>query len=175
MPKRRAKATATKSGPRYGFSSPVIASRIKDHNAAAELIIMIRDRDGVAMPENVVEAAKPKASPIHNVFPWDDKIAGHQWRLHLARNLCNSLRVIVENEEGEEVEERVLVHVEEPLVGYQEIDLVATDDSLSEKVMIRARQDLTEWLGRYHALEKRLPSLFRLAKTFAFQRVQKTG
>jgi hypothetical protein len=56
-------------------------------------------------PELVVEAAKPKASPLHDRFEWDNKKAGHEFRLIQARTL---LRVTVLNIGDKE---QRLVHV----------------------------------------------------------------
>lgn len=70
----------------------------------------IVERDGKIAPTELVEAARPKESPAHPAFEWDNKKAGEQWRVHQARNLIRVVRVTVE-----EREER-LVHVPRVIV-----------------------------------------------------------
>lgn len=64
----------------------------------------IYDRDGLLSPEVVVKEARKKSSPLHGSFDWDDKTAGHSWRLFQARKLIGRFRIHVE------VEPDVYVH-----------------------------------------------------------------
>ena len=36
--------------------------------------------DGVVIPSTVVKAARPKRSPIHNCFEWDNNVAARKYR-----------------------------------------------------------------------------------------------
>jgi hypothetical protein len=47
----------------------------------------IDERDGSITPEAVVAAARPKNSPLHQLFDWDNEVAGDKWRNHQARIL----------------------------------------------------------------------------------------
>ena len=49
---------------------------------------------GVLLPENVVEAARDEASPLHEHFQWDDGEAARQWRLEQARALIRTVRLV---------------------------------------------------------------------------------
>jgi hypothetical protein len=44
-------------------------------------------RDGCLRPTAVVSYARPKRSPLHDEFEWNDKVAGEQFRLQQARRL----------------------------------------------------------------------------------------
>ena len=48
---------------------------------------------GILRAVDVVEAARPDTSPLHQQFDWEDSEAAHKWRMHQARNL---IRVTVE-------------------------------------------------------------------------------
>jgi hypothetical protein len=48
---------------------------------------------GLLYASAVVKAAKPKRSPIHHRFDWDDTTAADSWRLEQARKLIVSVRV----------------------------------------------------------------------------------
>ena len=67
----------------------------------------IYEQTGSVKPSALVEAARPKTSPAHRGFTWDDKKAAHLRRLDEARNW---IRVIVVKASEDEQAER-LVHV----------------------------------------------------------------
>lgn len=62
---------------------------------AAELK-KIEDGQGRLTPEAVVKVAKSARHPLHGEFEWDNSIAGHRWRIQQARELINSVHVIIE-------------------------------------------------------------------------------
>ena len=48
-------------------------------------------RNGTLTPNRVLEAAKDKRTALHKYFEWDDKKAGHAYRLEQARQLIRSV------------------------------------------------------------------------------------
>lgn len=50
-------------------------------------------RGGRLTPEQVVADAKRKASPLHEMFEWDDAKAAHSFRIEQARSLIASVEV----------------------------------------------------------------------------------
>lgn len=70
------------------------------------------DHGGIKMlyASDVVESARPEDSPLHGEFEWNDKKAGHEYRLHQARKLIRAV-VVVENRDGKEVKEPIWVHI----------------------------------------------------------------
>lgn len=62
---------------------------------AARVIKDLEQRFGVVRPSTLVrEAAKP-THPLHDQFEWDDKKAGHQYRINQARQLIASVKVVM--------------------------------------------------------------------------------
>ena len=55
----------------------------------------LEDRDGKVTADSLVAAARDKRHPAHNDLPWDDKIAGHQYRLVVARQIIASVRIMI--------------------------------------------------------------------------------
>lgn len=51
-------------------------------------------RDGAVRASVLVEEARPKHSPVHDAFEWDDKKAGNEYRLHQARSWIRKVEVI---------------------------------------------------------------------------------
>jgi len=52
---------------------------------------------GEVKPSELVEAARPKDSPAHEGFEWDNKKAGQEYRLLQARQWIRRVEIIVED------------------------------------------------------------------------------
>lgn len=50
---------------------------------------------GQLIPEDVVEEATSRTSPLHGYFEWNNRVAGHEYRLIQARDLIRSVKVEV--------------------------------------------------------------------------------
>lgn len=57
----------------------------------------IYERDGGVRASVVVEEARPKRSPIHDEFEWDDAKAAHQYRLSTARRMIQVTPIKVDS------------------------------------------------------------------------------
>lgn len=58
----------------------------------------IERKHGVCHPAMLVKAAAKETSPLHGLFEWDDSEAARQWRVHQARRVINTLRVVVDDQ-----------------------------------------------------------------------------
>ena len=58
---------------------------------------------GRLVPEDIIQAARPRDHELHNEFEWDNRRAGHQHRLNQARNLIRLVRVelVTDDEVGQ--------------------------------------------------------------------------
>jgi hypothetical protein len=63
---------------------------------ATELARIAAESGGQLIPARVVEAARNPDSPLHDRFEWDDSAAAQAHRLHQARTLIRSVKMIVE-------------------------------------------------------------------------------
>lgn len=80
-----------------GKGRPARYDRAQTPEEIAEAIGRIEDKVGVGnlTPDAVVEAARPKAHPLHHRFEWDDSVAGHKYRLDQARALIRTRFAVV--------------------------------------------------------------------------------
>lgn len=44
--------------------------------------------------EQLIAAAKPKDSPLHDLLPWDDRAAAHEYRKEIASRILRSYHVV---------------------------------------------------------------------------------
>lgn len=66
-----------------------------DPQIAGQELAEMEAREGKIQPKNVVERARPKRSPLHGAFDWDDKRAAEKFRIEQARDLIRSIGVVV--------------------------------------------------------------------------------
>jgi hypothetical protein len=94
---------------------------------------------GELAAEKVVADAKDAKSPLHAYFDWDDSIAGHQWRLHQARELIRSVKIeVVHNERTVST----VRYVRDPRKasdeqGYCDIATLRTDKDVAREALSR--------------------------------------
>lgn len=125
---------------------------------AAELIKQAMDAlGGEATAEELVDYAKPKHSPIHHLFEWDNKTAGHLYRLDQARHWIRSVKVTYQAEDAEEKSgERaftaVYAHEDAPSRTYMPTGKVMSTEELAEQAMAEAESGLRGWQRRYQFL-----------------------
>lgn len=63
-----------------------------------EVVNKIYAEVGEVRPSALVEAARPKSSPAHNAFEWDDSKAGEEYRLIQARTWIRRIEIIVDDQ-----------------------------------------------------------------------------
>ena len=127
----------------------------------------LADDDGLIKPERVVEAARPKTSPIHDQFEWNNTEAAEKYRLLQASEL---IRVSVEIIDCGGNRDPVVVRAFTSLTtergengGYR-----ATVQVLSNKQM--REQMLADAIAELQAFERRYAILKELAEVFAASR-----
>jgi len=128
-------------------------------NAKAEdfgkVVNRLEKKHGVVSPEAVVEEARPKDSPIHEAFEWDDSVAAEKYRTDQARYGINHLRVIVKKG-ANATQSRAYVNV---VIGEQR-GYVATARAMSDEDM--AQQVLKDLEIRGNSLHREIVELRRL-------------
>jgi len=124
----------------------------------AELDAVQDAHDGLLRMEDVVAYAKDKATELHHQFDWDDRSAGHQYRLWQARKL---VAIYVETlvEDTDPVRTYVSLSTDRGEGGYRRTREVLSDAGWREQLLEDAIRDLERIRSRYS-------SLTTLAKVF---------
>ena len=136
-------------------------------NADAQQIGEAVERIGDQVtPDDVVDAARDTASPLHHLFEWDDTLAAVRWRRQEARNVLNHLAVVVTMPDG----------MQEPIKAFHSIAFETEDDGtarryvhvsvvkarpdIADDVIDRARDELESWQRRYRGYRDFFGSVF---------------
>ena len=72
-----------------------------------EQLETIYEKRGELTPDIVVTEASNKTHPLHDRFEWNDKLAGHQYRLHQASELIRKVKIVYREATEDEDERRV--------------------------------------------------------------------
>ncbi len=108
-------------------------------------ILKIKEKYGLTA-ENLIECAKNKNSPLHDVFNWNDKSAGHYWRMHQARLLINEVKIIVEDKELYAFENmKVNIGTPQEQHVYLGREEILSSASLRKQFVANALQKLKYW------------------------------
>jgi hypothetical protein len=78
-------------------------SRAVDPDDCGRVLKSIEKRDGLLTPEAVLKAAENPKNPLHDAFDWDDGVAARGWRIHQARAIIRSVRVVRTSEPPRQV------------------------------------------------------------------------
>lgn len=100
----------------------------------------------------LVDASRPKASPTHHLFNWDDTRAAELYRLDQAHKIIASIRVIFEDAPDEPLRAFPVV-VTRGKQGYYPMPKVLSDEHLTRALLDQAKADLVAWSNRYARLK----------------------
>ena len=99
---------------------------------------------GYSTTQALIDKARPKSSPIHNAFEWDDKVAAEEYRMGQSRVWHRKVRItIVENASVDSEPKRVRVvhvpHDESDGPGragrYVPVTLLRNDDEMFQRAL----------------------------------------
>jgi hypothetical protein len=125
--------------------------------ALGETLDALKKSKGKFAARDVVNAARPTASPIHDLFEWNDAQAADKFREEQARGYIRSLVIVVEGRKGE---------VTMPVAvsfgsgdGYTSTEVVMSSAQLRARLIQQALDEAEAWRDRYRHLRE-LGSVF---------------
>lgn len=141
-----------------------------NNKVVSELKKIANANGGILRPDEVVEAARPVASPLHAQFEWDDTRAAQQHRLWQARMLIRVCVQVLPSADGD-IEERVWVSLkrDRQTTGYRPLVDVLSDEQLRDELLSEALETLEYWQEKYGRLEE-LAGVFREIRKVRAQR-----
>ena len=72
-----------------------LSKTITQQQIVSDELIALHKKHKTLSPSIIVQSAKRKKSPLHNLFDWDDTEASQKWRLHQARILIVNAKITV--------------------------------------------------------------------------------
>ncbi len=137
-------------GSRYSGSVSIVGQELEKIRAV---------HNGLALPKEVIKAAKKKNSPLYRYFEWDDTTAAEKWRLEQAGSLVRAVGVIY-GDNPKRRPTRAYVSVEKDGErGYMEISDVMTNADLRDQLLTQALNEAESFKWKYKTLTE-LQSVF---------------
>ena len=149
--------------------------KLERRKIEARLSELCEANDGRITPEMTVDDAADVDSPLHPLFEWDDKKAGHAHRLDQARYLLRSVRVEVRRADRKII---VPYYVRDPDAGDDQgyvsfaavkseaskaVEVVAHEFKMAGAAMARART-IADGLGVEEAVADIVDRIDRVAE-----------
>lgn len=132
---------------------------------AAKLGQVLESLGEAVTPQSVVDAARPKRSPIHRLFEWDNEEAAERYRIWQARQHISHLRIEIVGD-GEATETRayhsiVIQQGEEKHRAYVGTPTILTDADMKQQAITNALKQLKSWRERYREYSDVFGKVFR--------------
>lgn len=132
---------------------PHVNIKVGAQVAGERLESIRKGNKGRLTPVMVVEDARPKKSPLHNAFEWDDTKAAESFRLVQAGDLIRAI-IVVTDEAPDAQPVRAFVNIESGDRHYTSVQHAMSDKELRGQVVNRALLELTQWETRYKDLKE---------------------
>jgi len=102
-------------------------------------------------PRDVLELARDENTELHKCFDWDDTSAAEKWRLHTARMICCSLKVVVTKADTPPTSFRLIQHDAEDRV-YKPVTLTVRNDDEYARLLRQAKAEMKAFRERYKSI-----------------------
>lgn len=113
--------------------------------------------EGILKPDEVVKAARPANSVLHDKFTWDDTEAAHQFRLEEARRLIRTTIQYLEVD-GKDRSFRVFCSLspdrETDGGGYREVSAVLSNKTFREQLIADAYAEMEAFQSKYEKIKE---------------------
>lgn len=127
-----------------------------DANIVGHEFEKIEKKYGEVTSEYVVQLAQPEDSPIHNIFEWDDAVAGHKYRLSQAtKMICALVKEVDGDLKPKSMRVRAYVDVSENANGkFINVESAFKNADTKEIVLKRAKVEAEAFKQKYKNLEE---------------------
>jgi len=143
-----------------------------DAQEVGRMLESLHEERGSISADDVLEAAKPKDSVLHDYFEWDNSEAAHQYRLVQAREIIRSIVVKIEKSPDENITTRAFVSLKQPLAedkepvgAYMPLSVVVQDTDLRRQLIRQALHEIDIFQRKYAALEEIVGLMAQLRQT----------
>lgn len=105
-------------------------------------------------PETVVNVARDENNIMHNIFEWDDTVAGEKYRKIQATQLIKNLKInIISNDKKEKKQVRAFVSLERN-TGFKSLEAVINDIDQYQMLLDKAYRELYSIKLKYETLSE---------------------
>ena len=141
----------------------------------------VRKKSGLT-PETLLDKARSTRSSLHDLFEWDDSIAGRKYRKWQSRYFVNKIKVIYKGREFdayESIEPLVIQvsdkEVEKTTSEYTILPEIVENKELSSQMIETGKEDIIRWarkysIYKYDGFKSIIKLIFKLEKKWESQK-----
>ena len=126
---------------KYKLTKKITKERINE-------ILKIKEREGLTA-ETLVSTARNKKSSLHDLFEWNDTIAGEKWRLQQARVLINEIKITINTQDYYAFENIKLDVSEDSIREYKPMQEIMETQEWRDQIIKAAMSNLIYWKSKY--------------------------
>jgi len=109
-----------------------------------------KDHGGALKPIHIVAFARPRSSPLHSHFDWNNRSAAEAYRIEQARRLIQCVVTREAGRGGRELKIRAFVSIADGQdYSFRRTADVMSDGDLRAEFLRRALEDVKFWKERY--------------------------
>ena len=118
----------------------------------------IEKEHGKVTSELLLKDAEPEDSPLHELFEWDDAVAGHKYRLTQATNVIINLAIEVEKEQKpKKIRAYYNVSDSERKGRFINAETAFANPDTKEIILKRAYREMQSFMQKYENLTEFAP------------------
>ena len=121
--------------------------------------------DGKFKPKDVVDIARPKKSPLHKYFDWNDTSAAEKWRIHQARIIISSIEVSIVGSSCPPVRKWIHVSLGKNKTSYVDSNTAMKTPELWNQVIQKALDEVIYWRDKYEQYKELSPIVRAINET----------
>lgn len=126
--------------------------------AAKKIVDELEKLNVVVKPQDLVDEARPKSSPLHGYFVWDDSEAAESYRCHQAGQMIARVRIKYENNRVrayQKVKVTIKYNGEEKEdEGYVSTARILSKDDLRRQVVKQGMNELYRWKNKFSVYDE---------------------
>lgn len=131
----------------------------KDAKAIGKHLAQLHNEAGSLTAQHVVDDARSRKSPLHQLFEWDNDKAAEAHRRHQAQRLIRDVVIVYETRSGDKHEAmnayvKLRSTEDDDATPYLATPQVLSDSDLRERLLRQALTDADDWRRRYRELEE---------------------
>lgn len=128
-------------------------------------VVNIQKSQGLT-PQNLVERAKNKSNPLHNLFLWDNDKAGEKYRLFQATQIINEIQVEIKGSLFPRYESVIVVRKNgTPRREYYDNNQIISNEELRKQMLHIALSHLEGWKTKFQYYNELKPIVISIDTT----------
>ena len=112
------------------------------------------EKDNNLTPKGLVDVSRAEDAPLHDLFEWDDSIAGEKYREVQAGKIIRSIEITYEEKTPVRAFFPVKYQESTEKSSYKSISVVLRNTDMREQVLSTARREMTSFVCRYKNIEE---------------------